>query len=966
MTTTTRPRFGTRESRRQRHRANRLRSTSLRPWAEGLEERVVLSTITWNTTVAPTGGDWDTAGNWNGGVLPGPNDIAQISLTGSGTVTHMAAASDSVKSLTTNANTTLNIENGSITLGNGSSTLSGPVTVGASGTLSVGAGATVVANSQTTFSDAGAMTFSSGDQVTLYYTSLNVSGSLTANGVTFLNNNGNITFGPAATLSGGGNAFAPPVYVPYSLVPSLAGNASFGQVDIEAGTMPSGATLALNLIGSNAAMQYLFSAAFTVAAGATVTVGPNVTVVASSQTTFSDAGAMTFSNGDQVTLYYTSLNVSGSLTANGVTFLNNNGNITFGPAATLSGGGNAFALPVYVPYSLVPSLAGNASFGQVDIEAGTMPSGATLALNLIGSNAAMQYVFSAAFTVAAGATMTVGPNVTVVANSQSTFSDAGAMTFSSGDQVTLYYTSLNVSGSLTANGVTFLNNNGEHHVRPGRDTQRRRQRLRPAGLRPLHPRPLARGQRQLRPGRYRGGHHAQRRHPGAQPDRQQRGHAVRVQHPFTVAAGATMTVGPNVTVVANSQSTFSDAGAMTFSSGDQVTLYYTSLNVSGSLTANGVTFLNNNGNITFGPAATLSGGGNAFAPPVYVPYNLVPSLAGNASFGQVDIEAGTMPSGATLALNLIGSNAAMQYLFSAAFTVAAGATVTVGPNVTVVANSQTTFSDAGAMTFSNGDQVTLYYTSLNVSGSLTANGVTFLNNNGNITFGPAATLSGGGNAFAPPVYVPYSLVPSLAGNASFGQVDIEAGTMPSGATLALNLIGSNAAMQYVFSAAFTVAAGATVTVGPNVTVVANSQTTFSDAGAMTFSNGDQVTLYYTSLNVSGSLTANGVTFLNNNGNITFGPAATLSGGGNAFAPPVYVPYSLVPSLAGNASFGQVDIEAGTMPSGATLALNLIGSNAAMQYVFSAAFTVAAGATVTVGPNVTVVATRRRRSATRGR
>ena len=91
-------------------------------------------------------------------------------------------------------------------------------------------------------------------------------------------------------------------------------------------------------------------------------------------------------------------------------------------------------MPIYVPYTLVPSLAGNTSFDQVYIEAGTISSG-TLALNLIGNNPNMSYVFASGFTVAAGGTMAVGANVTVLV--ESTLSDAGAVTFSSGDQVTV-------------------------------------------------------------------------------------------------------------------------------------------------------------------------------------------------------------------------------------------------------------------------------------------------------------------------------------------------------------------------------------------------------------------------------------------------------------------------------------------------------------------------------------------------
>ena len=47
----------------------------------------------------------------------------------------------------------------------------------------------------------------------------------------------------------------------------------------------------------------------------------------------------------------------------------------------------------------------------------------------------MSYVFASGFTVAAGGRWRSVPNVTVEV--ESTLSDAGAMTFSSGDQVTV-------------------------------------------------------------------------------------------------------------------------------------------------------------------------------------------------------------------------------------------------------------------------------------------------------------------------------------------------------------------------------------------------------------------------------------------------------------------------------------------------------------------------------------------------
>ena len=120
---------------------DRKRAMSVRPLIEGLEDRTVLSTITWNTAVAPTGGDWDMSGDWVGGVVPNSSNDVVINLTGSGTVTHSTAASDAALSLTTNSNTALSLGSGSLTLGNGSTTLGGSVIVGIGAALNVSAGA---------------------------------------------------------------------------------------------------------------------------------------------------------------------------------------------------------------------------------------------------------------------------------------------------------------------------------------------------------------------------------------------------------------------------------------------------------------------------------------------------------------------------------------------------------------------------------------------------------------------------------------------------------------------------------------------------------------------------------------------------------------------------------------------------------------------------------------------------------
>ncbi len=57
-------------------------------------------------------------------------------------------------------------------------------------------------------------------------------------------------------------------------------------------------------------------------------------------------------------------------------------------------------MPIFVPYTLVPSLAGNTSFDEVAIEAGTISSG-TLSLNVLGTTITnFSYEFLNGFTVA--------------------------------------------------------------------------------------------------------------------------------------------------------------------------------------------------------------------------------------------------------------------------------------------------------------------------------------------------------------------------------------------------------------------------------------------------------------------------------------------------------------------------------------------------------------------------------------
>ena len=108
---------------------------------ERLEDRTVLSTINWNSALFSNGGSWDQGSNWVGGVVPGPNDDAVITLA-SGTVTVNGSINDPVKSVTTSPGAGLSIASGTLSISS-ASTLSGQLLISTGGTLS-GAGTVTV------------------------------------------------------------------------------------------------------------------------------------------------------------------------------------------------------------------------------------------------------------------------------------------------------------------------------------------------------------------------------------------------------------------------------------------------------------------------------------------------------------------------------------------------------------------------------------------------------------------------------------------------------------------------------------------------------------------------------------------------------------------------------------------------------------------------------------------------------
>ena len=935
----------------RRHRfAERRRARSLRPSIEGLESRVVMSQILWNTTANPTGGNWDSTTSWMGGQIPKSGDDAVINTPSSGSFSVALGTNDSAFSLSTSGPGTLVLTGGSLTLGHGNSSLAS-TTVASGATLNVAANANVTLQAGQTINDSGALNFATGDTMT-FGTSYNAAtrilvapnssgaGTLTATGTNFTGAGGgytqievgsggelkasNSTFGPnylnfdvGSVLKAGdlsGDSFAATLTVPAADVAVLGGtaNAGFQVIDVtDDGTFTSGKALALNQIGTDATkLSYVLPAGYTVKPGATLNVGPGVSLLLPAGQTINDSGALNFATGDTMT-FGTSYNAAtrilvapnssgaGTLTATGTNFTGAGGgytqievgsggelkasNSTFGPnylnfdvGSVLKAGdlsGDSFAATLTVPAADVAVLGGtaNAGFQVIDVtDDGTFTSGKALALNQIGTDATkLSYVLPAGYTVKPGATLNVGPGVSLLLPAGQTINDSGALNFATGDTMT-FGTSYNAATRILV-------------------------------------------------------------------------------APNSSGAGTLTATGTN----------FTGAGGG-----------YTQIEVGsgGELKASNSTFGPNYLNFDVGSvlkAGDLSG--DSFAATLTVPAADVAVLGGtaNAGFQVIDVtDDGTFTSGKALALNQIGTDATkLSYVLPAGYTVKPGATLNVGPGVSLLLPAGQTINDSGALNFATGDTMT-FGTSYNAAtrilvapnssgaGTLTATGTNFTGAGGgytqievgsggelkasNSTFGPnylnfdvGSVLKAGdlsGDSFAATLTVPAADVAVLGGtaNAGFQVIDVtDDGTFTSGKALALNQIGTDATkLSYVLPAGYTVKPGATLNVGPGVSLLLPAGQTINDSGALNFATGDTMT-FGTSYNAAtrilvapnssgaGTLTATGTNFTGAGGGYTqieVGSGGSLTAIGSTFGLDyLSVSSGSIGTLHGDTLFNQLDV-----------------------------------------------------------
>ena len=1001
------------------------------------------------------------------------------------------------------------------------------LTVATGAAVNVGANVSVLLPTSQVLTINGSMTLASGDTLSLSNSypggvQVVVNGTLTATGVTF-NQTGGGSYPASLNVNAGGNlivsnnSFNLPLYLPAANVRQLSAagggsdNKQFQDINITGGTLASGSTLNLNSIGtvSTASLRYVFPAGLTVASGAAVNVGANVSVLLPTSQVLTINGGMTLSNGDTLSLSNSypggsQVVVNGTLTATGATF-NQTGGGSYPASLNVNAGGNlivsnnSFNLQLYLPAANVAQLSAalggsdNKQFQDINITGGTLAGGSTLNLNSIGtvSTASLRYILPTGLTVAGGAALNVGANVSVLLPTSQVLTINGSMTLAGGDTLSLSNsypggTQVVVNGTLTATGTTFNQTGGGSYpasliVNTGGNLVVSNNSfnlplyLPAANVPQLSAAGGGSDNKQFQDinitsGTLAGGSTLNLNSIGTVSTASLR---YFFQSGFTVASGAALNVGANVSVQLGTNQSLTINGSLALAAGSTLSLNTnypggTQLVVNGTLTAtsatinqvgNGYTsFLTVNsgghlvasgttfsvGQMTLNTGAVFNPGdlaNNSFNLPLYLPAANVALLSAagggsdNKQFQDINILTGTLGSGSTLNLNAIGtvSTANLRYLFPNGFTIANGAALNVGAGVAVQLATNQMLTVSGALTLASGSVLSLNtnypggtqlvvngtltatsatinqlgngytsYLTVNSGGHLVASGTTF--SVGQMTLNAGAVFNPGdlaNNSFNLPLYLPAANVALLSAagggsdNKQFQDINILAGTLGSGSTLNLNLIGtvSTANLRYLFPNGFTVANGAAVNVGAGVVVQLATNQTLTVNGALTLATGSVLSLNtnypggtqlvvngtltatsatinqvgngytsYLAVNSGGHLVASGSTF--SVGQMTLNTGAVFNPGdlaNNSFNLPLFLPAANVALLSAagggsdNKQFQDINILAGTLAAGSTLNLNAIGTvtTANLRYLFPNGFTVANGAAVNVGAGVAV-------------
>ncbi|QDV45677.1 allantoinase [Stieleria neptunia] len=800
------------------------------------------------------------------------------------------------------------------------------------------------------------------------------------------------------------NEFNLPLTVAYTHLQDashLSENFRFEDVKLFGGSLPTGETLDLDLIGTATSvdLRYVFPSGFTVQDGATMSINQGVSVLIEENQQITVDGTLKFDNASPVYIEdgYGS-NVSGIL-VNGTgtvdiintDFLRYNTGLQDSTRIAVNAGGtfkavdsrfawdaielgsgsviadgttpwiqrNEFNQPITVPYQHLQDanhLANNLRFADINILAGSLPTGETLDLELIGTATSvnLRYVFPSGFTVQDGAMMSINQGVSVLIRENQQFTVDGTLKFDNASPVYIEdgYGS-NVSGILVngTGAVDIINTDFLRYNTGLQDSTR-----------------------------------------------------------IAVNAGGT------------------------FKAVDSRFAWDAIELGSGSVIADGTT-----------PWIQR----NEFNQPITVPYQHLQDanhLADNLRFADINILAGSLPTGETLDLELIGTETSvdLRYVFPSGFTVQDGAMMSINQGVSVLIRENQQFTVDGTLRFDNASPVYIEdgYGS-NVSGIL-VNGTgtvdiintDFLRYNTGLQDSTRIAVNAGGtfkavdsrfawdaielgvgsviadgttpwvqrNEFNLPITVPYQHLQDanhLSDNLRFADINIRAGSLPTGETLDLDLIGTATSvdLRYVFPSGFTVQDGAMMSINQGVSVLIRENQQFTVDGTLKFDNSSPVYIEdgYGS-NVSGIL-VNGTgtvdiintDFLRYNTGLQDSTRIAVNAGGtfkavdsrfawdaielgvgsviadgttpwvqrNEFNLPITVPYQHLQDanhLSDNLRFADINIRAGSLPTGETLDLDLIGTATSvdLRYVFPSGFTVQDGAMMSINQGVSVL------------
>jgi Bacterial Ig-like domain/Calx-beta domain len=774
-----------------------------------LEVRLAPATDTW---INAAGGAWATGANWSLNNPPQPGDDAVINgLNGGATVTLASGGTTTIHGLELDSGNALILQSGNLTVAS-SGAISGTLTIKQGNTLTVPAGATLNVNNGAILvapeTGNGAFGISVGGTMnvtgaTFSHTgswnssSLQVSagGHLTATGSTFdwsllsLANNTVLNSGDISS-----NTFNQTIAIPAADAALLSDNRSFQDVVLQPGTLSSGQTVSLAPLGTveSTTQRYVFNAAtgnLAVPAGATLNVSSGAVLVASetSGTIFglSVAGTLniqsaTFSSSGGWGSSTIQVSAGGHLTATGSTF--GWSGLSWANGSVLGTGdvtGNTFNQTITIPAADAVLLANNLSFENIDLQPGSVSSGQTVTLPLLGtSNTANQrYVFTAStglFNVQAGGILNVTNFAVLFAAETSgttfgisvtgTMNIAGA-TFSSSGGWGSSAIQVNSAGHLTATGSTFawsrLSLANGSHLNSGDVTGNSfNQTITvPAIDVPLLANNAIFHDVNLQPGSLTGGQTLTLPLLGTVSTGSQRYVFTAATGSYAVQAGATLNIGTGAVVVATETSgtmfglsidgtlniqsaTFSTSGGWG-SSALQV-------NSGGHLTATDSTFAWSRLSLANGTVLTAGDiVGNTFNQTITIPLADAPLLVNNASFKDIAFQPGSLTSGQAVTLVPIGtvSTGSQRYVFTAAtgsYAVPAGAILNIeGGSVVVAAEtSGATFglSIAGTLniqsaTFSSSGGWGSSAVQVNAGGHLTAISSSFAWSNVNLNSG---------------------------------------------------------------------------------------------------------------------------------------------------------------------------------------------------------------------------------------